>query len=353
MNKFWKIKNEADEDAEIIIYGNISDEPWLNNQTGAKNFADDLKELEGKNVLLRINSPGGDVFAAQAIYNILKAYKGKVTAHIDGLCASAATLVACAADKVIMPRNALYMIHDPKAYVVDLMDAESLRKTAAVMDKVKYTILAVYKAKAKVEEAKLKDFMAEETWMSAEEALENGFVDEIDEEYTIDAEMKAGVVVMNNVSMKVSDNGMEKINGFMERKGKMENEELITKIKNLLGMGEPKEDPAVVAERKRIEDLEALKTEDANPYALAFLDKCKAEGMTAEKAKVFFDALNGVQEKPKENPIFEQIKNLIEDNLDSGANGVKPQPKSNQPVNEKQMEINNIINRINKIRGNK
>ena len=182
MSKFWKIKNEVENaSVELYLYGQIAEEPWRENDKSAKEFADDLAACGGKNITLRINSPGGDIFAAQAIYNVLKAYPGKVTAHIDGICASAATVVACGAGKVVMPKNALYMIHNPRACVFDMLDAEELSKTADALVKVEKTIVNVYKDRAggKMSVDEIIRFMDEETWMSAEEALENGLIDEI------------------------------------------------------------------------------------------------------------------------------------------------------------------------------
>lgn len=197
VSKFWKIKNEAgSQDVELYLYGQIAEEPWRENDKSAKEFADDLAACGGKNITLRINSPGGDIFAAQAIYNVLKAYPGKVTAHIDGICASAATVVACGADKVVMPKNALYMIHNPMACVFDMLDAEALSKMADTLAKVKETVVNVYKDRAggKMSADEIIRFMDEETWMSAEEALGKGLIDEIDD-YAIDAQMKSGLVV--------------------------------------------------------------------------------------------------------------------------------------------------------------
>jgi ATP-dependent protease ClpP protease subunit len=151
VSKFWKIKNEAGSaNVELYLYGQIAEESWNENDKGAKEFADDLLTCEGKDITLRINSPGGNIFSAQAIYNVLKAYPGKVTAHIDGICASAATVVACGAAKVVMPKNALYMIHNPMTYVFDMVDAEALSKMADTLAKVKETIVNVYKDRAGV-----------------------------------------------------------------------------------------------------------------------------------------------------------------------------------------------------------
>ena len=93
--KFWNVKNEDDK-AELILYGEISSESWYGDEITPKQFAEDLKSLNDKDLTVRLNSPGGDVFAAHAIYNLLKAYKGSVDVVIDGLAASAATIIMCA-----------------------------------------------------------------------------------------------------------------------------------------------------------------------------------------------------------------------------------------------------------------
>ena len=128
--KCWEIRNAADRDtAEILLYGEIdSAGDWIHEHApddptqSAISFRKELQALDGKEVLLRINSPGGDVFQAQAMYNTLKAYTGKISCHIDGICASAATLVACAAERIVMPRNALFMVHNPAAAYFGMLD---------------------------------------------------------------------------------------------------------------------------------------------------------------------------------------------------------------------------------------
>ena len=95
--RFWRFVNEAgDDNAELLLYGAIASQSWYDDDVTPRQFNDDLKECGGKNLTVRINSPGGDVFAAQAIYTMLKGYSGKKTMHIDGMCASAATIIACA-----------------------------------------------------------------------------------------------------------------------------------------------------------------------------------------------------------------------------------------------------------------
>lgn len=369
MSKFWKIKNEAGSaNAELYLYGQIVERSWNENDKGAKEFADDLLACEGKDITLRINSPGGDIFAAQAIYNVLKAYPGKVTAHIDGICASAATVVACGAGKVVMPKNALYMIHNPMVCVFDMLDAEALSKMADTLAKVKETVVNVYKDRAedKMSADEIIRLMNEETWMSAEEALDKGLIDEIDD-YAIDAQMKSGLVVVNSISMPVKEREAEKIRRVMEarkRKGtnEMNDSDLISKLKALLGdkpkapKEEPKED-IEAAERQRITALEALAGEEVNPYVDAVIASCKGiPGMTAEAAKPIVDAVKAVHVEPKEDTKLAAIRDLIEDNMQSGASSVKAEPKMagvNAGKAKSQAAVADIVARMNKYRGTK
>lgn len=366
VSKFWKIKNEAGSaNAELYLYGQIVERSWNENDKDAKEFADDLLACEGKDITLRINSPGGDIFAAQAIYNVLKAYPGKVTAHIDGICASAATVVACGAGKVVMPKNALYMIHNPMACVFDMLDAEALSKMADTLAKVKETVVNVYKDRAedKMSADEIIRLMNEETWMSAEEALDRGLIDEIDD-YAIDAQMKSGLVVVNSISMPVKEREAEKIRRVMEarkRKGtnEMNDSDLISKLKALLGdkPKEPKEDIKAAAERQRITDIEALAGEEANPYVDAVIASCKGvPGMTAEAAKPIVDAVKRVHVEPKEDERLVAIRALIEDNMQSGAFSVKAEPKMagvNADKAKSQAVVADIVARMNKYRGTK
>ncbi len=110
--KFWKIKNNADNDEESAELLFIVNETWWGDEVTPKQFADDIRSLGGKDIIVRINSGGGDVFAAQAIYNQLKSYAGNVDVVIDGICASAATIISCAGKNVSMPNNAIFMIHN-------------------------------------------------------------------------------------------------------------------------------------------------------------------------------------------------------------------------------------------------
>ena len=166
--------------AEVLIYEEIG--AW---GISAKEFASDLKELGAvSEITLRINSPGGSVFDGNAIFNQLKQHKAKVTAHIDGLAASMASVIAMAADHIVMPENALMMIHNP--WTVSIGNAEELRKDADLLDTIKRTLLTAYGRSAMTDE-ELSSMMDAETWLTGADAVEMGFADEMEEEVAMAA----------------------------------------------------------------------------------------------------------------------------------------------------------------------
>ena len=161
--------------AEILLYDIIG--AW---GISAKQFAADLKALKGAAITLRINSPGGDVIEGAAICNILKADGRPVTSYIDGMAASMASVIPMVG-KVIMPSNALMMVHNP--WTVSMGDADQLRKDAGLLDKIKGQIVGAYEAKCgtKRNRDQIVAMMDAETWMDGKEAVEAGFADECGE----------------------------------------------------------------------------------------------------------------------------------------------------------------------------
>lgn len=180
MNK-WKMKALNDGKAEIFIYSDIGYDWWEDKST-AQLFAEELKNLgDISSIDLHINSNGGDVFDGQAIHSLIKNHKGFVTAYIDGLAASIATVIAMGADKVIMPKNAMMMIHN--AWTGLYGNANELRKMADDLDHINDTIVNTYlaKVKDKTDEATIRELMDKESWLNAEECLSLGLCDEVSE----------------------------------------------------------------------------------------------------------------------------------------------------------------------------
>lgn len=175
----YTIKAKTKEkEAEIWIYEDIGS-GWFGGLS-AKQFAKDIKEAgDLDSIILRINSPGGEVFDGIAIYNILRTHKASVTTYIDGLAASIASVIAMAADagKLFMADNAIMMIHN--AWTFAAGDANGFRKMAEDLDKINTSIIKSYVNRASISEEEIRVMMDAETWMNADEALSNGFIDDI------------------------------------------------------------------------------------------------------------------------------------------------------------------------------
>jgi ATP-dependent Clp protease protease subunit len=162
-----------EKEADIFLYDMI-DSFW---GIGAKQFVKDLNAIKADTINLRINSPGGDVFDGTTIFNALRNHKAHVISHIDGLAASMASVIALAGDEVRMAENAMMMIHDPSTIVWGT--AEDMRKTAELLDKIRDNLAQTYVDKTGESMDYIRDLMADETWFSAEEALDIGLVDEV------------------------------------------------------------------------------------------------------------------------------------------------------------------------------
>lgn len=366
-NVFWRIRNEAGEtEAELLLYGEISSSSWCDDDVTPKQFAEDLKALGGKDLKLRINSPGGDVFAAQAIYNQLKSYTGNITACIDGMAASAATIITCAADKVVMPSNGIFMIHNPMCIVVDYMDVPKLKKMTDRLTAVKQTIVNVYMKKCKnVAEAKLNRLMDAETWMSADEALAYGFVDEVDADEQVNNSLQNGIAVVNNISIDMTRyRRPEKLKDILQSKPKedkdMDDEKtLLDKLCDLLGVDNSQQDKKlqpdpVAVERKRMLDLDAMR--DGSELVDKIVDIAKKKGNTAEEIQEYVDQVKASATKDNQQKSgIEEIKNLIKDQLASGAGNVDANPTDNPNEDARNMaaDVNSLVAAMKNVRGEK
>lgn len=175
--KFWNwVKNEGGIGRTLFLNGEISDETWYGDEVTPKLFKDELNSGEG-DITVWINSPGGDVFAAAQIYNMLRDYKGSVTVKIDGLAASAASVIAVAGDTVLMSPVAMMMIHNPATLAIG--NAKEMEKAIGMLNEVKESILNAYEDKTGLKRSKLSKMMDDETWFNAKKAVELGFADKI------------------------------------------------------------------------------------------------------------------------------------------------------------------------------
>jgi len=169
------IKNEGDI-THVYLYDAIGGY-W---GVEAESFVTRLNDIETPEIVLHINSPGGDVFDARAIAVAIKQHKSKVSAQIDGLCASAATYVSAACDSVSMADGGFYMIHE--GWTMAMGNKRDLTKTASLLEKVDNSILNDYQRKTGIDSEQLSAWIEDETWFSASEAKEHGFIDSIIDE---------------------------------------------------------------------------------------------------------------------------------------------------------------------------
>ena len=174
--KFWNwVRNEG-EPAVLVLNGEISDETWYGDEVTPKLFKDELDKCQG-DISVWINSPGGDVFAAAQIYNMLMDYPHNVTVKIDGLAASAASVIAMAGTEVQMSPVAMMMIHNPMTVAIG--DTAEMQKAIAMLSEVKESIMNAYEIKTGLNRTKISHLMDAESWFNAKKAVELGFADKI------------------------------------------------------------------------------------------------------------------------------------------------------------------------------
>lgn len=185
MKKFWNwktipVKNQETQETvterTLYLNGTIAEESWYEDEVTPKLFKEELMSGTG-DITVFINSPGGDCVAAAQIYNMLMDYKGNVTVKIDGIAASAASVIAMAGTRVLMSPVSLMMIHNP--LTVAIGDSEEMKKAIDMLGEVKESIINAYELKTGLSRAKLSHMMDSETWMNAQKALELGFADGI------------------------------------------------------------------------------------------------------------------------------------------------------------------------------
>ena len=182
--KFWNWKsrktlNQANEEvAERVLelHGTIAEESWFDDDVTPQLFKDELNAGSG-DITVWINSPGGDCVAAAQIYNMLTQYKGNVTVKIDGIAASAASVIAMAGNTVLMSPVSMMMIHNPAT--VAFGDHAEMQKAIDMLAEVKESIINAYVIKTGLSRSKLSHLMDAETWMDANKAVELGFADDI------------------------------------------------------------------------------------------------------------------------------------------------------------------------------
>ncbi len=208
MKRFWNwIKNEDSGERTLVLEGAIAEETWWGDEITPQMFRNDLMAGSG-DITVWINSPGGDVVAAAQIYNLLMEYKGNVTVKIDGMAASAASVVAMAGGTVLMSPVSMLMVHNPSTFAIG--DAEEMLRAKDMLDEFKQSIINAYAIKTGLPRTRLSHLMDAETWMNAHKAVELGFADEIMYSETDTSPRDAGVSLVFS-RMAVTNSLMSKL----------------------------------------------------------------------------------------------------------------------------------------------
>lgn len=270
MNKFWEIKNFIqNESADIYIYNEISS--WEGEEvTSAQSFRKDLEALGNvKKINVMINSPGGSVGDGLTIASLLQRHTAYVTAYVDGMACSIASVIACAADKLVMGRSSLLMVHNALTFTYG--NAKDLRKQADDLDAVTASLRQMYLMKAgdKLTEEKVKELMDNESWLSAKECVELGLCDEILETNKMVAKLPSKFKGMYNNIPKELLNQMSEVNEM----DKVENKE--TEVVETV-------EAAVVEVTEEVVEEKAEETETTEETA----PETKEESVDEKEAKI-------------------------------------------------------------------
>lgn len=209
--RFWNWVRNEDGSRTLYFDGVIAEESWWGDEITPRQFKDELQSGEG-NVTIWLNSPGGDVFAAAQIYNMLMDYPGNVIVKIDGIAASAASVIAMAGGEVYMSPVSMMMIHNPATIAIG--DTEEMERAIAMLNEVKESIINAYELKTSLSRARISHMMDAESWMNAKKAVELGFADDVlfaeNEAPPSEFDMSASMIfsrqaVTNSLISKLSD----------------------------------------------------------------------------------------------------------------------------------------------------
>ena len=249
--EFWKLTRDDAESVEIDIYGDIGEDIWGEGDTsvGAKAFLDMVRDAKGKAIDLHVNSGGGSVFDAFAMMTALRNHDGKVTAHVDGIAASAASFLLAAADEVRMSSTAFVMIHD--ASTVAFGNSGQIRETADWLDMIDRQLAGIYAKRGNRTEAEFLTAMDATTWFTADEAVEWGLADYIDE-----AVAAAACITADKATLATRPEGvaLNNVTGYTETSTEAQSGPAIITASTDLESESEGQEPEVAQERVAIVD---------------------------------------------------------------------------------------------------
>lgn len=299
-NKFWNVVTSNDTDsAEITLYGDVLDSlprDWWTNEViegqyiTPEGFMDDLAAVRGKSeVVIKLNSCGGDVYTGIAIHNALKGLSGHKTVIVEGIAASAASVIACAGDEVQVYPGSIMMIHGVSTMFADWMTLADLKKAVKSVDAVERSLAAIYSTKTGIEEEAVRNMMANELWMTGAQAIEKGFADTMlgdngmtaslsaDKKMLLVAGVRHDVHAFHNIPGNIpvaitgsdaepvtagNKNQNQEVIQMTEKELRAQYPELVAQIENAaMDRARPE---AAAAERKRIQEIESIEAQIAD-----------------------------------------------------------------------------------------
>lgn len=376
--KFWNMVSKDDEDsAEITLYGDVCSEHPKDWWTGEKidgmyitpeGFMEDLAAIEGKsNITIKLNSCGGDLYTGIAIHNAIKGLKGHKTVLVEGIAASAASVIACAGDTVQVYPGSMIMIHGVAGLFYDYMTIADLKLAVKQFDASERAIAEIYAAKTGLDVDTLRNMMTKETWMVGQEAVDKGFADELipakdsagelslsaDRKVLLAAGVRHDVQAFKNIpaSIPVKEqepnaepvaagniNLIEEVNPIMTEKELREQyPDIVASIENAAAATARSEGEA--AERERMREIDNIAPQIGN----ALVTEAKYGEHPCNAAQL---ALKAIQEQAAAGSAF--LSHLANDNQASGVSNVVGQPGKQD---ESQVELANAVSAYKSMKG--
>lgn len=365
LKKFWNISQLDEQNTDLMIYDEIamktSKDFWtgdVGTEVTPTAFIEDLANIETNNICVRINSCGGDVFAAESIANAIKdeREKGKViTCKIDGICASAAVQIAMACESIAIPSSAYMMIHDPLSFFFGYYQVADLKKCINTLDKIKSGIVNAYVSKTGIDKKEIEKLMTAETWFTGDEAVEKGFADELlfDESDNADDETIVNGIKMNfaaftnvpetikkafNVKNISNNNQNPKVKGDNEMEFKNAAELMAAFPDFVNEITNNAKEEATKAERERLQAIDEL------------AGKVDGEMLNKAKYETFEDAQTVAYNAMKEGKFVNTtVLNALEEDAQTanGVNGTANDGFTNEDTAEKEMKAEfDVIDKI-------
>jgi ATP-dependent Clp protease protease subunit len=329
--QFWNFKNISESEGELTVYGDIG-ESWFGDSVSSKKFAQSLKNLgDISNLTVKINSGGGDVFTGHAIRAMLKDHKAYVTARIEGLAASAASVIATGADEIVVHPSDFIMIHNPAASTSG--EAKDFSKMVDVLSVIKDGIVNAYAEKTGKDKAVISKMMDEETWMTGEDAVREGFADKLESDLNTKNQkpvLNGNILIVNGLSHDLSNiKTRPNIKNELESKESnsfsfldkilnifKDNKQMEGLVSNILENNLPKTNQ-IEDKQEGKEEMEIKNVEDLRKNYPDLVNQVEKTAVDAAVAEAIKNERSRIQE-------IEKIANRIDPNLVNKAKFAEP-----------------------------